>query len=56
VLDHIAHEAGCRFEAQFVQYATFVGADCLGAHVQFGRDLAGTPACRKRQQDFVFLG
>jgi hypothetical protein len=56
VVDHIAYEVGCRFDAQFVKYATFVGADCLAAHVQFGCDLAVTPACRKRQQDLVFLG
>ena len=56
VVDHIANEAGCRFEAQFVEHATFVGADRLGAQVQFGSDLAGAPACGKRQQDFVFLG
>src|ERR1039458_5064194 len=56
VIDHIANEGGCGFEAQFVEYATFVGADRLGAQVQVGSGLAGAPAGGKRQQDLVFLG
>src|ERR1039457_7158084 len=30
VIDHIANQGGCGFDAQFVQDATFVGADGLG--------------------------
>ena len=56
VVDHVADEIGSGSEAQFVEYATFVGADGLGAQVQFGSDVADAPACRKGQQDLVFLG
>ena len=56
MVDHIANEIGSGSEAQFVEYATFVGADGLGAQVQFGSDVADAPACRQRQQDLIFLG
>src|ERR1039458_9385232 len=56
VFDHIANQVGYRLEAQLIEYATLISADGLAAQVQFGGDLARTPACRQRQQDPVFLG
>ena len=55
VVDHMVNEAGCGCEAQLIECPPLVGTDGFGAQVQFGCDLTGTPAGRKREQDLGFL-
>ena len=56
MVDHVADEIGCRFDAQFVHYAAFVRADRFGAQAQIGGGFASAPARGDRQQHFVFPG